>query len=213
VGIFSLFVLAMAMVAGLTEASLVKGLLSTAVGLLITVIGTDPIASVPRFTFGSEFIGGGFPVLPVLIGIFAFAQIMTDIEKLPQAAQAPSALAAARFVHADHDPRHQRAPGRAGAYALNNTMQGVYVLLIFGVVGYAMVKVGMPLAPLILGLILGDQIELNLIRAIMNDSDPWLFFTRPISGGLLLAAALSVVLAIWQHLRHQKRTLEEDTDF
>ena len=80
---FSLFVLAMAMVAGLTEASLVKGLLSTAIGLLVTVIGTDPIASVPRFTFGSEFIGGGFPFLPVLIGIFAFAQIMTDIEKLP----------------------------------------------------------------------------------------------------------------------------------
>ena len=72
----------------------------------------------------------------------------------------------------------------------------------------------MPLAPLILGLILGDQIELNLIRAIMTDNDPWLFLTRPISGGLLLAAALSVVLAIWQHLRHQKRTLgEEDTDF
>jgi putative tricarboxylic transport membrane protein len=37
---------------------------------------------VPRFTFGSEFIGGGFAFLPVLIGIFAFAQIMTDIEKL-----------------------------------------------------------------------------------------------------------------------------------
>ena len=100
-----------------------------------------------------------------------------------------------------------------GAYALNNTMQSVYVLLIFGVVGYAMVKAGLPLAPLILGLILGDQIELNLIRAIMTDSDLWLFITRPISGGLLLAAALSVVLAIWQHLRHQKRTLDEDTDF
>ena len=48
----------------------------------------------------------------------------------------------------------------------------------------------------------------------MTDSNPWLFLTRPISGGLLLAAALSVVLAIWQHLRHQKRTAgEEDTDF
>ena len=86
---FSLFVLAMAMVAGLAEASLVKGLLSTAIGLLITVIGTDPIGSVPRFTFGSEFIGGGFPFLPVLIGIFAFAQIMTDIEKMRQP-EAPS---------------------------------------------------------------------------------------------------------------------------
>ena len=79
---FSLFVLAMAMVAGLTESSLLKGLISTAIGLFITVMGPDPIASVPRFTFGSDFIGGGFAFLPVLIGIFAFAQIMTDIEKL-----------------------------------------------------------------------------------------------------------------------------------
>ena len=98
---FSLFVLAMAMVAGLAEASLVKGLISTAIGLLITVIGTDPIASVPRFTFGSEFIGGGFPFLPVLIGIFAFAQIMTDIEKLTTQDRAASAVRTTfeRFSH------------------------------------------------------------------------------------------------------------------
>jgi putative tricarboxylic transport membrane protein len=361
---FSLFVLAMAMVAGLTEASLVKGLLSTAIGLLVTVIGTDPIASVPRFTYGSEFIGGGFPFLPVLIGIFAFAQIMTDIEKLPQLGKTSGALMRAKFEKFSHlkvnweifrqpflllwstvvgliigilpaiggsassvmaydqAKKFSRTPERfgkghhegiiaseasnnanvsgslmtimafgipgdavtavmlgamtihgiqsgplfisqqpelsygiyaayilahplmlaicwvfmpimirvtsvrlavlapivmvlcvLGAYALNNTMQSVYVLLIFGVAGYAMVKAGLPLAPLILGLILGDQIELNLIRAIMTDSDPWLFLTRPISGGLLLAAVLSVLLAIWQHLRHQKRSLEEDTDF
>jgi putative tricarboxylic transport membrane protein len=101
-----------------------------------------------------------------------------------------------------------------GAYALNNTMNSVYVLLIFGVFGYVLVKAGFPLAPLILGLILGDQIEINLIRAVMTDDNPWLFFTRPISGGLLVAAGVSVVLAVWQHLRHQKRTgREEDTDF
>ena len=100
-----------------------------------------------------------------------------------------------------------------GAYALNNTMQSVYVLLIFGIVGYTLVKLGFPLAPLILGLILGDQIEINLVRAIMTDGNPWLFVTRPISGGLLLVAAGSVVLAIWQHLRHQKRVVEEEPDF
>ena len=100
-----------------------------------------------------------------------------------------------------------------GAYALNNTMGSVYVLLLFGVFGYVLVKAGFPLAPLILGLILGDQIELNLIRAIMTDSNPWLFLTRPISGGLLLAAALSVAFAIWQHLRYQQRASEADADF
>src|SRR5688572_26771377 len=100
---FSLFVLAMAMVAGLAESSLLKGLISTAIGLLITVIGTDPIGSVPRFTFGSQFIGGGFPFLPVLIGIFAFAQIMTDLEKLDrpqgQAMQSAADVRLERFSH------------------------------------------------------------------------------------------------------------------
>jgi putative tricarboxylic transport membrane protein len=101
-----------------------------------------------------------------------------------------------------------------GAFALNNTMASVYVLLLFGVFGYLFVKAGFPLAPVILGLILGDQIEVNLIRAIMTDSNPWLFLTRPISGGLLLAAALSVAFAIWQHLRHQQRaTGEQEADF
>ena len=47
----------------------------------------------------------------------------------------------------------------------------------------------------------------------MTDSDPWLFLTRPISGGLLAAAALSVAFAVWQHLRHQQRASEADTDF
>jgi putative tricarboxylic transport membrane protein len=76
------------------------------------------------------------------------------------------------------------------------------------VFGYALVKAGYPLAPLILGL--GDQIEINLIRAIMTDDNLLLFFTRLISGGLLLCAALSVGLAVWQHVRHQGRTAREE---
>jgi putative tricarboxylic transport membrane protein len=92
-----------------------------------------------------------------------------------------------------------------GAYALNNTMANVYVLALFGVVGYFMVKGGLPLAPLILGVILGDQIEINLIRSIMTDSNAWLFVTRPISGALLALSVASIALALWQHRRHRKR--------
>jgi putative tricarboxylic transport membrane protein len=79
------------------------------------------------------------------------------------------------------------------------------VLLVFGVVGYLMVKAGFPLAPFILGAILGDQIEINLIRSIMTDPNPWLFVTRPISGLLLLAAVLSVAFSLWQHRRTQRK--------
>ena len=65
--------------------SLVKGFLSGAIGLAITIVGFDPITSVPRFTLGTEFLRSGFSFLPVLIGIFAFAQLMTDIEKMSAA--------------------------------------------------------------------------------------------------------------------------------
>jgi putative tricarboxylic transport membrane protein len=102
-----------------------------------------------------------------------------------------------------------------GAYALGNTMATVYVLLACGVLGYGMVKGGLPLAPLILGVILGDQIEINLVRSIMTDADPWLFLTRPISGGLLVASVASVAFAFWQHRRGraQASATEEQPDF
>jgi putative tricarboxylic transport membrane protein len=97
-----------------------------------------------------------------------------------------------------------------GAYALNNIMDDVYVLLLFGLIGYALVKFRFPLAPLILGLILGDQIEVNLVRAIMTDANPWLFVTRPISGVLLVLSAASVVFALWQQHRHSRRVRQSD---
>jgi putative tricarboxylic transport membrane protein len=103
-----------------------------------------------------------------------------------------------------------------GAYALGNTMNDVYVLGLFCVIGYAMVKARIPLAPLILGVVLGDAIESNLIRAVSSDPDPWMSITRPISGLLLAASVASIVFAFWQHRRERYRLAdaeEEDTDF
>ncbi len=360
---FSLFVFALSMVAGLTEASLLKGLLSGAIGLVITVIGTDPIMAVPRFTFGSDFLQSGFQFLPVLIGVFAFAQIMSDLERIsagtrPDSVDAPdlkvshlsviweilsrpvlllwstiiglligvlpaiggSAANVMAYDQAKKFSKHPEKfgtgipegiiaseasnnsnvagslvtimafgiPGDAvtavmlgamtihgiqpgplfmsqqphvaygifaayilahpvmivlqwilagvylrivqvpkavlipqilvlcviGAYALNNVMSNVYALLLFGIVGYLLVKFGFPLAPLILGVILGDQIEVNLVRALMTDGDPLLFLTRPISGGMLVLSVVSVALALWQHRRqHRAAPAEADTDF
>jgi len=364
---FSLFVFALSMVAGLVGTSLVKGLLSGAIGLVITVIGSDPIMGVPRLTMGSDFLRGGFPFLPVLIGIFAFAQLMSDIEKMrrgePGAASSqptptlstsqlkvlweilsmPFVLvwstligiligvlpaiggSAANIMAYDQAKKFSRHPEKfgtgiaegiiaseasnnanvagslvtimafgipgdavtavmlgamtihgiqpgplfisqhpaiaygiyaaymvslvlmvliiaagsrlwmrvisvpksilipavlvlcvVGAYALSNIMDDVYTLLLFGIVGYAMVKFTIPLAPLILGLILGDQIEVNLIRAIATDPNPWLFITHPISGGLLAASVASVIMALWQHHRAKQRGItvdEEEADF
>ena len=68
-----------------------------------------------------------------------------------------------------------------------------------------MVKTGFPLAPLILGVILGDMIETNYIRAVMTDSDWTLFFTRPWSGAMLALSVISFVYSLWQRRRAAKR--------
>jgi putative tricarboxylic transport membrane protein len=360
---FSLFIFALSMVAGLAGSSLAAGLLSGAIGLVVTIMGNDPVMGQARLTLGVRFLEGGIPFLPVLIGVFAFAQIMSDVEKMgggrrdatpdfitpklvvshlkviweilsrpvmllwtsfvgvligvlpgigPSAANVLAYDQAKKF--SPHPERfgtgtpegiiaseaannsnvggslvtimafgipgdavtavmlgaltiHGIQPGPlfmsqqstlaygmfasyilahflmiaimlvgvrwflrvvtvpkailfpillvlcvVGAYALDNTMSNVYVLSLFGVIGYLMVKGALPLAPLILGVILGDQIEINMIRAIMTDSNPWLFLTRPISGALLLLSVASVAFALWQR-RRQKPAAGEDADF
>jgi putative tricarboxylic transport membrane protein len=365
---FSLFILALSMVAGLVESSLAKGLVSGAIGCIITILGNDPVLGQERLTLGIPFLSGGIPFLPVLIGVFAFAQIMSEVERMGGTAKAAEAVdrgvslavshlkvmgeiisrpflllwstfiglvigvlpaiggSAANMLAYDQAKKFSKHPEKfgsgipegiiasessnnanvagslvtimafgipgdavtavmlgaltihgiqsgplfisqnatlaygmfaayiiahglvllvllpgvrwmlhmvtipkavlfpvvvvlcvIGAYALNNTMDNVYVLLVFGLFGYGMVKLGFPLAPFILGVILGDQIEINLVRAIMTDSNPWLFLTRPISGGLLVASVISVVAAVWQHRRSQRRaagsTPDDDVDF
>jgi putative tricarboxylic transport membrane protein len=137
---------------------------------------------------------------PIMVGILAVAaRWMLRVVTVPKAALFPVVLVLCVI----------------GAYALNNTMSNVYVLLSFGVLGYLMVKFGFPLAPFILGVILGDQIEVNMIRAIMTDPNPWLFITHPISGLLLAASVGSIVFALWQHRRMSGRlaAAEGDADF
>ncbi len=356
---FSLFVLTLSVVGALTEGSIIKGLLSGALGLLITTIGTDPIMSIPRFTFGLEFLHTGFAFLPILIGLFAFSQLMQDLETrgvkvegqkpkdfnlsvshlrvLKDILAQPFNLiwstlvglwigilpavggSAANILAYDQAKKFSRHPEKfgtgipdgiiasessnnaniggslitmmafgipgdavtavmlgaliihgiqpgptfvttnikvaygmlaayfiahfvtvlleaislrfvmkvvtvplqtlvpvvlvfcvVGSYALNNIMENVYTLLIFGILGYGMVKTGFPLAPMVLGVILGDQIEVNLIRAIMTDPNPWLFVTRPLSGILLVLAVLSFVLALWQERRFWKKKESAD---
>lgn len=84
-----------------------------------------------------------------------------------------------------------------GAYSLNNNMADVWVMLIFGVFGYLAKKYDYPAAPLILGLVLGPLAEVNFVRsASLAHGDLTIFLTQPISLGLLLAAAVSVLFPL-----------------
>ena len=359
---FSLFVLTLTIVASLAEQSLVKGLLSGVFGLLVTAVGGDPLMGVARFTFGTDFLLAGFPFLPVLIGIFAFSQLMKDIETMESGGSATaigknvdlrvnhlkvigeilrqpwnllwSTLiglwigilpavggSAANIMAYDQAKKFSKHPEKfgtgipdgiiaaessnnaniggslitmmafgipgdavtavmlgaliihgiqpgplfvtthtrvaygmfvayflahfltvvvewamlryflrvilipqailtpiilvlcgIGSFALNNIIENVWTFFFFGIIGYLMVKFGFPLAPIILGVVLGDQLEVNYIRAIMTDADPWLFLTRPISGTLLVLSVVSVALSLWQRRRGAPKPAEAEAD-
>ncbi len=84
-----------------------------------------------------------------------------------------------------------------GVYSLNNSVTEVMLMALFGLLGYVLLKLDCEPAPLLLGFILGPLMEENLRRAMLiSRGDPLVFATRPISAGLLLLAALLLVLVI-----------------
>ncbi|MFQ5882400.1 MAG: tripartite tricarboxylate transporter permease [Candidatus Methylomirabilales bacterium] len=348
---FSLVLFAMTIIASLSGESLLKGLISAVLGLLAAAVGSDPISNVPRFTFGLYEMEGGLDFLPILIGLFAFSNLMGELEAKRAAATAlidvktvrvphlttnleilfrqprnlirssllgmfvgalpgagssisnivsydrakkaskypeqfgsgipdgviaseagnsstaggalipmialgipgdavtavmlgaliihgiqpgpllitnhpnlvygmfvafffahfatasiQSAVGLRFFLRLTYTPKYILVPVililcAVGAFALNNRTFDIWVLFAFGILGYSMSKLEFPLAPLILGVILGPILETNLRRALMTDPDVLLFFTRPYSLVLLILALASLLYPFWRSYR------------
>lgn len=73
---FALCVFALAVVFSMTGSSVLKGVIATGIGLLISTIGIDPIAPVERFTFGVTILSIGVPVVPATIALFCVAEAL-----------------------------------------------------------------------------------------------------------------------------------------
>lgn len=76
---FAIALFSLSMMCGLAGDNLWKGLLSGLAGCMFATVGMDAIGSVKRYTFGSRMIMNGFNTLPVLIGLFAVAEILTRV--------------------------------------------------------------------------------------------------------------------------------------
>ncbi|MEH6641952.1 tripartite tricarboxylate transporter permease [Vreelandella glaciei] len=350
--ITALIVFALTLVAGLSSGALLKGLMAAALGLLITTVGYDRNSNL-RFDFGLPAMGSGFEILPVMIGIFAFSQLLGNIEKLKDEKSEAKKIdtnvtipygqilkdmtgqklntlrssligslvgalpgtggTVANFLSYDQAKKFSRHPeefgtgtpsgivaseasnsavaGGAfvptlalgipgdlpmaimmgvlilhgitpgpmmfeqnpvlvgaiyaslligavvmvlcnlllvrwfakislipqqilvpvvlmlcaiGAYALNNNLFDIWVLFIFGIIGYLLWKAEVPLTPLILGVVLGDNLERQLFRALeLNES--WMtFLTRPLSALFLALAVASILFSLYQDRKIQR---------
>ncbi|MEH6475216.1 MAG: tripartite tricarboxylate transporter permease [Sneathiella sp.] len=346
---FGLILFALTITVSLAGGNLTKGIIAGLLGLFAATIGEDEINGVARFTFEFDDIRQGFAFLPVLIGLFAFSQLLSDVED-KDAARAPLMKKTAGRVTVDHlgaiklvlshwvnllrssmigiftgilpaagssisnilaydqaqkaaknrdefgkgavdgiiAPEsannataggslitmmalgipgdvvtavmigalmiHDIVPGPSfiqdepilaygviiafflahffmvilqsftlriflhitrvpmytlvavilaycsiGVFSLHNVAFDMWVMLGFGVIGYILKKLDFPLAPMILGVVLGKLAEINLARAVSISDDLTLFITRPWSLFFVLLAVISVIFPFYQN--------------
>ena len=351
---FSLVMFALTITASLSGANLVKGLIAGMLGLLVQTIGEDEIIGVARFNFGNEALLQGFDFLPVLIGLFAFSQLLFDVKDPKSAVKSlaeggktsaviehrkalieifkrwtivvRSALigvftgilpgaggSVANILAYDQAKKASKYPEKfgtgipdgiiapetsnnaveggalitlmalgipgdvtaavmlgallihdvvpspsfisdepilaysifmaffignfmmlafqsvtlrlfilvtrvrkyvlasvilalcgIGVFSLHNIEFDLWALFWFGMLGFLMRQFGFPLAPMILGVVLGNIAEINLARALAISSDLSLFVTRPWSLLFLLIALFSIIFPYFQHNRGKK---------
>ncbi len=96
-----------------------------------------------------------------------------------------------------------------GAFAQRNSLPDLYVMAVFGLLGFLFERFKFPLAPLVLGTILGPLAESNFMTTMVSFDNDWtVFFTRPVSGVVLglaiLGLAWPVVRAMLSHYRQKE---------
>ena len=97
-----------------------------------------------------------------------------------------------------------------GAYSLHQSWVDLLTLYVFGLLGFAMRRWGIPVGPAVIGLILGPLAETQFRRALsISQGDATVFFTQPISASFLALTAVVVVAPwVWRRVMHRRRLPE-----
>jgi putative tricarboxylic transport membrane protein len=92
-----------------------------------------------------------------------------------------------------------------GAFAARNNITDVWLLVVFGVLGYAAERLRFPVPPLVLGTILGPLAESTFMTTMISFGNDWtVFFTRPVSGAVMAIAFLTLALPLLKQLRARR---------
>ena len=76
---FSLVLMALVLIASVSDGSIIRGLIAGLLGMLVTMIGADPAVGTMRLTFGFSSLEAGLGVVPVLIGLFSIGQVLNEV--------------------------------------------------------------------------------------------------------------------------------------
>ena len=87
------------------------------------------------------------------------------------------------------------------------------VAIVLGLVGYIMSRADFPMAPAVLGLVLGSKFETEFRRALqMNRNSASIFFTRPIACALIVLAVVMIIISIVSHRRSAAREAAREAE-
>ena len=120
-----------------------------------------------------------------LINIAAFLMLAIWLRPFAMIIRIPSSLLAVNIM----------VISLIGIYAVNTRIFDAALAIVMGVLGYILLRLQWPIVNLVMGLVLGGILENRLRESLsIADGNPLIFFTRPISLGLMIASALIVVV-------------------
>ena len=169
---------------------------SAATAVMIGALTLHNITPGPElFSNNAQLVYALFASLPVGIGFMLFigylgTKIWVKLIAAPKAILLPVIIAVA-FV---------------GSYAVKNTMFDVYVCFGFGILGWILRRNGFPTAPMVLAMILGKMAETNFRQALLAEGTGMVFFTNPLSLGLLILALLSIFIPLYKERKMKEIT-------
>src|SRR3954465_15247665 len=97
-----------------------------------------------------------------------------------------------------------------GIYSVNNSSFEIYLPALFGIIGFVCMRLGFPLAPMLLGYVLGPMMEENLRRSmLMSGGDPSVFVRRPLSAAFIVATVLILIVMVAPAVRERRREIAD----
>ena len=93
-----------------------------------------------------------------------------------------------------------------GAFAARNNLSDLYVIAAFGILGFLFERFRFPIAPLVLGSILGPLAESTFMTTMISFDNDWtVFFTRPVAGAVMVLSCVALGYPVVRHLRERRR--------
>lgn len=92
-----------------------------------------------------------------------------------------------------------------GAFSARNNLSDLWIIVIFGAAGYVFEKFKFPIAPMVLGTILGPMAETNFMTTMVSSANDWtVFFTRPVAGSIMALSAVALIYPLWRQYRERQ---------